>query len=160
MKLNELQEKDHREDHINPLNGGKVEQSFHDAMDYIEEIQSDLLWELKDEEQRNAMSPKDRAELIFKTELKWFGTTSVDIDSLIATEPDYDPQYVKYLMKHPSGKVPRVYEYMGKRYIADGNHRVLAAYFSNQKQVNVNLVNVNEYEKKLHKLIQQNQKAA
>lgn len=158
MKIIELTEKYDREDHINPLNGGKVDQSFHDAMDYIEEVQGDLLWELRDENQRKTMSPKERADLIYQTELKWFGTTAVDVDTLIATEPDYDLQHVKHLMDNPSGKAPRVYEYEGKRYIADGNHRVLAAYFSKQKQVNVNLVNVKQYEEKLHQLIQQNNK--
>lgn len=161
MKIDELYEKYDREDHINPLNGGKVDPEFHDAMDYVEEVQGDLLWELvPDEDQRKQMSPKQRTDLIYQTEMKWFGSTAVDVDSLISTEPDYDPAHVKQLMNKPSSKLPRVYQYKGKRYVGDGNHRVLAAHFSGQKQVNVNLVDVDEYEHKLHTLIQQNNKKA
>lgn len=154
MKLFELQEPSDREAHINPLNDGAVDDQFHDVMDIVDEIHHTLNLHLyPDPNQRTSNTIGQRMEHIHKLEQEWFPPTSVPISTLSATEPDYDPNHVKKITNQQSGKLPRVYESGAKRFIGDGNHRVLAAYFAGEKNIKVNLINVPELERRVEELV-------
>lgn len=86
--------------------------------------------------------------------LKQLGTPqNVDIDHLIPLEPQVDSEHIQKLIQTGSSDLPWVYLYKNKMYINDGNHRVVAAKLAGNKQVKVQLVDVD----KVYKLMEDDQ---
>lgn len=147
MKISEVARDEHEEDlrrKTNPLNGGEVNDTAWDIMDEFDEHFFNVVNELK------RLTPNLPASEYYKRAINLVSDSvnpvSVPIDKLTSTEPGYNDDHVKKI-DISSNNHPNVYHSNGMYVIADGNHRVLAAYFAGKKDVKVNLITINDINK-------------
>jgi hypothetical protein len=125
----------------NPLNNGKVDPGVWEKFDMIDDIEHDLIDELKQ------LSPNEnrRSRLIRSRDLvtNLGKHTVLPIAKLILTEPTYDPEHVKKITR-AHNKLPDVYKFNNEYIVRDGNHRVLAQHFVGETTIAVNLIDTND----------------
>jgi len=74
---------------------------------------------------------------------------TVDLDKLIGTQRRVTQHGVdKYMSAPTSGELPIVYRSSsGKDYVADGHHRLVAAYLSGKRRAKANIVDIGDLDK-------------
>lgn len=73
---------------------------------------------------------------------------TVDLDSLIGTQDRVTQHGVDKYMSDPGNDLPLVYRSSsGKDYVADGHHRLAAAYLSGKRRVKANIVDIGDLDK-------------
>lgn len=140
MKLNQLFERDNSVPH--PF--GDRASDIEDVMDEFWDIENDICDQLFPSSKYPDMAPADKMKNTILHMIKLGSTAEVNISELNHIEPDVDPETVSHYQQNPSDKLPVVYQFNGKMYINDGNHRVVAAHNNGNQTIKVSLIDLNK----------------
>lgn len=114
----------------------------YDAMD--EAVYKFVFQDASQEEMYNSLPPREKANMVKEMRDHLTQPKTLPISQLISTEPTIDKSHLDALKagstQHKGNAF--VFKYKNKNVIADGNHRVIAAFFNGDKNVTVDFLDV------------------